>query len=181
MCVCASVSLGLGVNTPGSLSFSQPAITMTTSWHPAHPPHTADISLPSPSHMFVSLTPSPRSPPPPLSVIYLYFILSTFISTPVSPTLALPSPSLPLSSFPVMSTCYPYIKELRLLHCVSAKTLLFALLSLSLSLSLSSFNFFSLSSAPCWLSLTSSYLKLRNSLLLSPWTPLPHPSLPPSL
>ena len=117
MCPHVCVCVCLGVNTPASLFLFSPCYHHDNLLTPAQP-HTANISLPSPSDMFVFLTPSPRplSPSLRLSLIYLYFILHLHLSSPVSPSLAL-SPSLTFSISPVMSTCYPHLKEFFLPDC----------------------------------------------------------------
>lgn len=74
--------------------------------------HTANTSLPYPPPTRSFSSPAPR-PPPHLSVLYTLYL---HLLSPVTPSLAL-SPSLAFSSSRVMSTCYPYLKELLLPDC----------------------------------------------------------------
>lgn len=100
MFICVNVRvqcIGLGVATTPSFFFS-PLYHHDNLLTPAQP-HTANISLPSPSYMFVFLTPSPYTPvSPSYALIYLYSLHSLPSSSLSGVSSSCPFPSLAFSS-----------------------------------------------------------------------------------
>lgn len=157
VCMC----LGLGVNTPGFLSCSHPAITMTTSWLKLSLTQQIFLSLP-----LLHVEPPHPIPPYPLShsVVYLHFIVSTIICCLLylHPLLFALSLSLPFSSSPVASTYYILERVPSSCH-LCRKSIFYLHPSL--------FHSCSLFSVPHWLPLTP-YISMKPPFLsLNSFTP----------
>lgn len=164
MSICASVRVQCRARCQYSSSFFfSPLYHHDNLLTPAQP-HTANISLPSPSYMFIFLTPSPYtlSPSLTLSSISTFYTLCHHLLSLVSPALAFSH--LWLSPVPVMCTCYYTWKTSFFLTVIFAESLTFICAALSLSLLFFIF---------CSLLIASNSLYQDETSLFSPWPLLP--------